>query len=459
MKKHKTAWIGLTVVITVAVGLAWMACRDIPNEDNDKVPVEISVDLEGVDEDSLQESGLKQVVMPAAEMQGGKFVQPPDQEAVHLKITITNPKEVFYVWNFNGKPVTITVANGENRVVDVEGYNIMTETISEIFPASHMISVNPVSERTIDLTGEAENVRVIVDYDLDTGYLYGGTIEGIEVGGSVLTLPRDYGCPNYLGVANMADKDWGLVFPSVLVELYYPEGGYVLEPVNRINPAAMGPMPSFYMDNVPLGKNIGIHLWHFTAEFYKDLSVYTGNTTTRTDPFVFQGFQPNVGMRFYDPRDMEGSDFPQPLTGPLQGLTVGYFYDIPIFAQGGFGTFVDGEITEEDTCEGSLSGGEMEMAPNAVNGGYLPGVAVYYLNSEDDCTIGVELLDCSGDTVSGTLQVDMNVICGDETCSSATEDAYNCYQDCGWCGDGICSGPETESTCFQDCGAGYDYPY
>ena len=40
--------------------------------------------------------------------------------------------------------------------------------------------------------------------------------------------------------------------------------------------------------------------------------------------------------------------------------------------------------------------------------------------------------------------------CGDGDCLEG-EDAFNCYEDCGDCGDQVCSGPENIETCPVDC--------
>ena len=49
--------------------------------------------------------------------------------------------------------------------------------------------------------------------------------------------------------------------------------------------------------------------------------------------------------------------------------------------------------------------------------------------------------------------------CGDDYCNDyADEDAENCYEDCGTCGNGICDGPEDLQNCAVDChtcGDGY----
>lgn len=44
--------------------------------------------------------------------------------------------------------------------------------------------------------------------------------------------------------------------------------------------------------------------------------------------------------------------------------------------------------------------------------------------------------------------------CGDDICQNPPETELNCYQDCGWCGDGLCANLEGEDpdTCSADCG-------
>ena len=443
MKKHKTAWMGLALVMAVALGLAWMACRDIPN-DEDKMTLEISVDLLGIDEASFRDSDLKQVVMPASEMEGSKLIEPPEESKLHLKIKLTNPKEVFYVWNYNGKPVTITVASGTDRVIDVEGYLVygygggggeligpVASYPSDMFPADHLMTVNPVSERTLDLSGEATTVKVEVDYDPYTGYINGGTVEGLEVDGEVQPLPVDYDCPPNMYMANLADRDWGLVFPSIA--LYMDTGGMYQVPYSEqqsVDPDLM-PSTSFYIDNVPLKKNIGIHVWHYFAGFNKTLGVYTGSTVTKTDPFVFKGFQPNVVDVGFSPDTMDG-------------VTTGYYKEVYIMANGRYGGYTIDRNIENDTCGGFAYGFYYggEMLPQASMPG-LSGMAVgvYEFNPYDDCTISVDVYSCdeqaSSYGASASMQVTINEVCG----------------------DGYCNGSETESNCYEDCGAGYYYPY
>jgi len=45
-----------------------------------------------------------------------------------------------------------------------------------------------------------------------------------------------------------------------------------------------------------------------------------------------------------------------------------------------------------------------------------------------------------------------NATCGDGCCSLLQgESASSCYQDCGFCGDGQCTSPETLGSCPADC--------
>lgn len=43
--------------------------------------------------------------------------------------------------------------------------------------------------------------------------------------------------------------------------------------------------------------------------------------------------------------------------------------------------------------------------------------------------------------------------CDDGFCNPYNdEDMYNCYEDCGECGDDVCTPPENSSNCYADCG-------
>jgi hypothetical protein len=59
----------------------------------------------------------------------------------------------------------------------------------------------------------------------------------------------------------------------------------------------------------------------------------------------------------------------------------------------------------------------------------------------------------------GEPRINEPKLCGDDICDpSLEEDAFNCYHDCGECGDGICGILEDyEGACPEDCYCGDSY--
>jgi len=418
---RKKAWTGPAVLLAAVFMLAWTACRGVPN-DGDKIPITISVDLAGIDEAWLEKQRLKQTVMPAIQMPSNKIIDTPEEEAIHLKITITGPEEVFYVWNFNGSPVTITVGSGEGRAVEVEGYRVPETVDYNEFPAEHLITLNPLQERTLDLSGQSEKVKVEVGTDPAAGVIVGGTAEGIQVGGTTRPLPVSPGCPPEMYAVNISDKGWGIVFPSIPVDLDYGSQHFT------VTAQAMA-APSFYVDYAPRQADLGIRLWHYTGGFYKEFRVFTGDSVTSTGPFVFEVHDPHISVKF------------SPET--LQGITVGSSPLVMFLPQGGMGAFVDGELTGEDTCGGNLSTGY--MAENTDSQALAQGPSVDYFYefdgpAIDDCTISVTMEDCGGGTVTASMEVDVDTYCGDGYCNG-TEDGEGCPQDCDLVPDGMADIP------------------
>ena len=90
----------------------------------------------------------------------------------------------------------------------------------------------------------------------------------------------------------------------------------------------------------------------------------------------------------------------------------------------------------------------------------------------DDCGLCCGNCLCDHGETRITCKQDCTPIgyCGDGVCSCPIcnpncavcqdcESSYNCPEDCGVCGDGICDGNETKATCYTDCGTPAACPY
>jgi Lamin Tail Domain len=87
----------------------------------------------------------------------------------------------------------------------------------------------------------------------------------------------------------------------------------------------------------------------------------------------------------------------------------------------------------DDTCNGTETA---ETCPADC------GVAAYC--GDGTCLDPENQTNCATDCGTGPY-------CGDGTCLAGTEDATNCYDDCGSCGDTFCTGTEDATSCYNDC--------
>lgn len=70
------------------------------------------------------------------------------------------------------------------------------------------------------------------------------------------------------------------------------------------------------------------------------------------------------------------------------------------------------------------------------------------------CDPGENNSNCPGD-----CPPEWDCFCGDGYCDLTCENASTCYDDCGWCGDGLCTWPEDSYDCAYDCGCPWDFPF
>lgn len=104
--------------------------------------------------------------------------------------------------------------------------------------------------------------------------------------------------------------------------------------------------------------------------------------------------------------------------------------------------------TSNDDCSGACIDGTCVSNQDATDDGDTSD------GTDDGDTTGTP--ECGDGTCNGTETVSTCYEdcgeCGDAICTSGEEDATSCAADCADCGDDVCDTNETLASCFQDCG-------
>ncbi|HUT55599.1 MAG TPA: hypothetical protein VM658_19575 [bacterium] len=397
MKKKNLLWIGMVAVMGLCISLAWIACQQVPNEDKS---VSLSLDLNIPDAPAA----------PAPEV--GPLAAAPGDPAYHVKITLTNPDETWYVYYYiPGVPVSLMVASGSGRVLNVEVYEVDNSYVYyEQVPAIHYITSEPV---TLDLTGSSASVSVEVFQDFNTGYLYSGLPHRyVDPLYGNTTLPDSCPDPDYY-YAWVNDAFFGLTFPTFQVNLF-PEG----------------PAP-LYIDNLLRDRLYFIEIYNEYAGIYDDMAVFTGaGDSVGVPPLLFQGFNPDRSIVFSPTQ--------------IQGVNAGDSVQVNFHMRGGWGS-----ISYTDYNYGYDSCGGYEI---------MPGVWKTYPIWRTVCVISIYAEDCDFMYAEGSMNVYTNLTpnCNHNlSCEpSLGEDNHNCPGDC-YCMDGTCFPPwEDPVSCPDDCSIG-----
>lgn len=285
----------IVVASLVSAGLVGLgaACNEIPNDD-DAAAASLVLNIpapEGVTPAKSSGKG-SEVTRVSTEGTASKApfvtVSTPTDDTWVLKITLTNPSETFYVENYSpGYPTTLTVAQGDGRVLDVQAYQLLGQSSSpppstaNVLRAYHWYTITPLAERTLNLGSEPASVSIAIDMT-ETGYLYGMINDYYFTGDPAPTQPQppfgpratmppsgfmydaplplpgsmgpDY-CPSdYYNYVNPIDTCFGIALPTVMLRMW---------------PGGFG---SAYLDNVPVGHNFTFDFFHSSTGLYSSAS-------------------------------------------------------------------------------------------------------------------------------------------------------------------------------------------
>jgi len=405
MKKNLLLALALTIG-AAALALAGSGCETIPDESGG-----LSVSVDFAFPPGLEAGG---------EM-GAAVIPPPKTLMYHVKITLTNPNETFYIFDYpvsgatavdpgHGEAVSLMVAAGGTRTIDAEAYEVPPYPPSpNYFPASHFVTdplESPESMRTIDMiAGTARSLTLTMIYDSNYGSIGGGA-ETLVFDGSTYT-PIDFArsCPPpdefY---ADIVDLDWGgyKLFPTVPLDL---QGGTY----NNLK-----------LNDLPQGHKFGLEVYHLTSGLHTHQQAYID-----VSPFPISlklgGYAPP--SLYIDPSKVN--------------MNYGDSATVSWEVLGGWGgtSYITPYNGSADTCYGSLFGGTYW----------------FYAPSSENCTIDIQASDCRGTPAEGFAGVKISPICGNGICEDFLgENNSNCPADC-YCGDGNCLPPENDVNCPSDC--------
>jgi hypothetical protein len=421
MKKNLLLVLALTVG-AAALALLGSGCETIPDESGG-----LSVSVDFAFPPGLEAGG---------EM-GAAIIPPPKTLMYHVKITLTNPKETFYIFDYPvdemgyGAAVHLQVAAGGTRIIDAEAYEVPPYPPSpNYFPASHIVT-DPIesseSMRTIDMTaGTTRSLTLDMIYDSNYGSIGGGADTLVFDGNTYGPIDFARSCPPpdefY---ADIVDLDWGgyKLFPTVPLEL---QGGTY----NNLK-----------LYDLPQGHKFGLEVYHLTSGLHShvqaNIPVYnlTSSLSTHEQAYTSGGpFPISLKLGGYSP--------PYVFIDPAR-VDMNYGDSDSVYWEvlGGWGgtSFLPPTLGPADTCYGSLFGDIYSFsAPSSPN-----------------CTINIQASDCREIPVpvpaEGFASVYVSPVCGNDMCEDFLgENNTNCPADC-YCGDGNCLPPEDDVNCSADC--------
>lgn len=377
------------MMAAVAVVMFGSACETIPDDDGGKLEISLAM-------------------MTPPEATGEVAAQIPMVKMYHVKITLTNPNETFYAFNWTPpEPIALTVAASGQRVINVEVYGIYDTTSTNYFPATlYSTAWMPVHMRTVDLSGEGASVSLYADFYPYSGDVGGGSEVLMSDGSTYIPLEFYRACPPPdQFYAKVVDLDWGgfKMFPDVPLSLW--GGSY----------------PTFQFNYLPAGHNFQFEVYHATA-----------GTWTRAKTYIDQGLNP-VSLKLGGYANPWVTFTPDSLSAVrTQNSEVNWEL------LGGWGSVGDRTTTPNDTCYGPWSWFDNP----------------YNFTAPDNypsCLIDTAFYDCRGTMVRKSMTVPINVCNSDSFCDDwAAETNSNCSSDC-YCGDGYCANDESYSNCPDDC--------
>jgi hypothetical protein len=227
----------------------WVACQGVPDEDNGGGGATLVVNVSSPHSgDPEADPGAMTVEKfdPEAEAETAAApgkpmeVSEPASDVWALRISLTNPTEVFIVRNWvGGTPVRLTVTPGTGRLLDVQAYLIPGMISPQYFPAYHYYTITPAGQRLLDLTESTKTVTIEM-YPSSTGDISGGAVSDYPFSSMPMTAPVPVGpsfptadaqlplscsispyCPDYnYNHTSISDPAWGLTFPLVFTPLW-----------------------------------------------------------------------------------------------------------------------------------------------------------------------------------------------------------------------------------------------
>ena len=393
------------MVAAAALALFGAACETIPDDDAGKVEISLAM-------------------MTSPEKAAEVFPQEPGHSGpiYHVKITLTNPNETFYAFNWTPpEPIILMVAASGKRVINAEVYEVYKSLSPNYFPATLYSSAwMPAYQRTVDLAGEGASISLFADYHPYYGNVGGGSEVLMSDGNTYIPLEFYRSCPPPdQFYTNLVDLDWGgfKIFPTVPLSLW--GGSY----------------PTFQFHYLPAGHKFQFEVYHATA-----------GTWTRAKTYIDEGMNP-VNLKLGGYADPWVTFDPESISAVR-----GEYYQVFWELLGGWGSVGERTTTPSDTCYGM--GGPHLGGPIGITAtiwDWFNNPYEFSAPAQSSCLIDVRFYDCRGTMVPKSMTVPITVCNEDDNCEYwYGETNGNCPSDC-FCGDGYCNPPEDEMSCATDC--------
>ncbi len=422
MKTTRFSSLATVALVLLTSPAVWTCCRGVEDADS---PATVSLKIKG----------------PATRGPLSGY-DPAALDSYHLKIELTNPTELHYVFDYTlGEEVSVDVLVGDGRVIDVEMYYVPSfpPPLPE-FPADHYVTVTPEGDRTISLgQDEGREVEIELDYDpLQIGTVVGDTPFYLDLDGEALELGGYSDCPSGIFWLTVSDQTFGgLTFPEIPVVLFSDTGP-----------------PRLSLSRFPLETTYTVGLHHDGMGVDDVFTVSIGNSAdpvAYVNSLSFTGFE-NGRIRFSPEWFTDEAPNSMASTIPYVEGGMGFSGEVPNLGEG-----------EENECEIISFGG---FQPPVFSHDIVPMFQeITFVTPEagQRCLLHVTGTDCGGAFVEGKIVVTSSdegggSLCGNDACDFTTgdppynENNSNCPADC-FCGDGFCH-PLSESfqSCVIDCG-------
>jgi hypothetical protein len=379
MNAKKILWIGAVAAIILTVSVTWIACKGIPDDPEPGATITVSASAPGVaPSTAAAPTRIKRLDSPNGNLQA-EFIPPPSTDLLILRVSLTNPDEVFLVFNYSyGVPVTFSVTSGSGRFLDVEAYNILAgSSTSNKLNAEHYYTTTDSGLRMLDLSGDAQTVSIdlamssvgmvtggsVLDYSFSGMTGHAPVPAAVKPSASVPTTPAplplscNSNCPlRNTFYTNVSDPAWGLSFPTIPTPIY---GG-----------SATG----LTVSNLPLDRPLVL------TTFSSDSLIYSSNPVNLTTPSA----PVNLTFTGWIAPYVTFCGVPSVII-PFQSVSVN------VHIYGGWGGIQSASLGTNDSCGGTLNGPFTQSPPLPPENYF---IYSFTAPSSGSCLVDVIASDC-----------------------------------------------------------------